>query len=495
MSLKNFKLMKLEYATVCMIALICILFSGCQKNKFDVPVNTATIRFSESAYTIERNALEPLTVRLPLSLPLEEDATAVITVDNSSTADASEYVVTPSLAATGIEMKLAKGATEATFQVASADNFEGDRTLVFKITSAKGGVIVSSTNASAVINIKGKPIILPSIGTSVTDLPSFGNVITTTASASSMYTVSGVKLSADVTITASANFQVSLNNITFTNTVSIPFATANASPVPVYARFVPNTGSNQGISGTITHSSGTLPDVVVNVIGVEYGNAAAGVLIMKDDFEYGSTAGNLKDLSSGNWTLFSGTVNPARYITAGLTFPGYVGSGKGGAVISENGAGSREDYSRSFTAQSDGVLYTSQLVNFASSPAAGDFYTSWRDPAAAYFNRIYVKDNGGKLNLGIAKSSATTSYSTTAYEYGQTYLLVTKYDFASGISSLYILSSAPPLIEPAVADATTNVGAGPASLINIIIRQNTGVLTTTMDGIRVATSWKQAVGL
>jgi hypothetical protein len=496
MSLKEFKLLEHQCTTIVFLAVIAVLLGGCKKSVFDVPVNTATIRFSESAYTIERNALEPLTIKLPLSLPLEEDATAIVTIDNtSSNADASEYVVTPGIPTTGLTLKLEKGATEASFQVASTDNFEGDRTLVFKITSAKGGALVANTNASTTVNIKGKPIILPGITTSTADLPSFGNVITTTASSSSMYTVTGIKLTANIAVTASANFQVSLNNSTFTSSVTIPFATANAGPVPVYARFVPNTGVNQGIAGIITHSSGTVPDAVVNVVGVEYGNAAAGVLIMKDDFEYGATAGNLKDVSGGNWTVFSGGVNPARYVTAGLTFPGFAGSGKGGAVISENGSGSREDYSRTFTTQTDGVLYTSQLVNFASAPAAGDFYTSWRDPAAAYFNRIYVKDNAGKLNIGVAKSSTTVAYAPANYDYGQTYLLVIKYDFATGVSSIYILTAAPTLIEPAVADATTNVGAGPTSLINIIIRQNTGVLTTTMDGIRVATSWRQAVGL
>jgi hypothetical protein len=491
MSLKKLKSVKHKYAFTALMAALCVL-AGCKKDKFDIPVNTATIRFGESAYTIERNTLEPLTVRLPLTLPLEEEAIATISIDNSTTADVSEYVITPTVPPTGLEIKLDKGATEATFQVASADNFEGDRTLVFKITSARGGALVANTNATTTVNIKGKPIILPAINTPA-DLPTFGNVLAGTTSTSLMYSVTGVKLTSNITVTASANFQVSLNNSTFTSSVIIPFASANAAPVPVYARLVANTGVNQGISGTITHSSGTVPDAVVNVIGVEYGNAAPGILLLNEDFSYGSTAGNLKDVTK-NWTV-SSTVNPIKYIPVGLTFPGYIGSGKGGAVISENGSGSREDYARGFTPQSGGVLYTSQLVNFASAPAAGDFYISWRDPAGSYFNRVYVKDNGGKLNIGIAKSSATVAYSTTAYDYGQTYLLVTKYDFATGVSSIYILSTAPTTIEPAVATATTSIGAGPSPLVDIFIRQNSGVLTATIDGIRVATSWKEAVGL
>lgn len=215
---------------------------------------------------------------------------------------------------------------------------------------------------------------------------------------------------------------------------------------------------------------------------------------MSEDFNYGSTAGNLKDVNGGNWSVFSGSVNPIKYVVPGLTFAGYAGSGVGGGVISENGSGSREDQFRTFATQTSGTIYVAQLVNIATA-AGGDFFTSLRDPAGGYFNRLYVKDDGGKPAIGLGKSTATTAYSPQALSYGTTYLVITKYDFASGLSSLYVLSGAIPVLEPANADATTDTGTGPVSLVNVIIRQNTVALTTSFDGIRVATSWKQAVGL
>lgn len=238
-----------------------------------------------------------------------------------------------------------------------------------------------------------------------------------------------------------------------------------------------------------------MPDASLSVSGVEYGNAAPGVLLMKDDFEYGATAGNLTAVSGGNWTVFSGTVNPVKYLTTSLSFPGYAGNGKGGSVICENGSGSREDLARTFPTQSSGTIYIAQTINISTAAAAGDFFMSMRDPAAAYFNRLYVKDNGGSPAIGIAKSSATVAYSSASYSYGTTYLVVSKYDFASGTSSLYVLSGSIPLIEPPTADAITTTGSGPASVTNLIIRQNTTALTSAIDGIRVATSWKEAVGL
>lgn len=177
----------------------------------------------------------------------------------------------------------------------------------------------------------------------------------------------------------------------------------------------------------------------------------------------------------------------------GLYYTGYIGSGKAGAVISENGTGSREDNSTAFTPQSSGTIYVAQMINIAAA-AGGDFFTALRDPANGYFNRVYVRDNAGSPQIGLGKSSTTVVYSSLNYTYGTTYLLITKYDFITGVSSMYVLSGAIPLIEPAVPDAVTSTGTGPLSLVIVCLRQNTTALTATYDGLRVATSWKEAVG-
>lgn len=494
MTLKADNLSNIKRPVLLLIVLVSLLLNACKKQQYALPVNVGTIRFSASAYTLERNAAQPLTVTLPLSLPLEQDATATVTIDNSGTAVSSQYTLAPAIPAGGLTINLANGATEAAFTVTSLENFEGDITIVFKITSATGGLTVANANASTTVTIKGKPIILPTITTSVSSLDDFKNVNSGTVSASKSFTVTGVKLTAPVTVTAPASYKVSLDNVTFTNSVSITAAAAMAAPVTVYARFAPTTGVNQTIAGSISLSSGVLSGSVA-VTGNESGNAMPGILIMSEDFNYGSTAGTLTGVNGGNWAVFSGTVNPIKYVVPGLTFAGYAGSGVGGGVISENGSGSREDQSRTFVTQTSGTIYVAQLVNITTAAAGSDFFTSLRDPAGAYFNRLYVKDDGGKPAIGLGKSSATTVYSPLTLSYGTTYLVITKYDFASGLSSLYVLNGAIPVLEPANADATTDTGTAPASLVNIIIRQNTVALTTSFDGIRVATSWKQAVGL
>lgn len=477
-----------------MICALCIsLLNSCKKDGINKPINQAAVRFGASSYTIERNASEPLTVTVALTLPLEEDATFVLDVSDKSTVENGDYSIDPAIPAGGRTITLAKGATEITFNVSSSDNFEGDRDLVLTLSNASGGATIANTNSNTTISIKGKPIVLPEIVRSVTTIPSFGNVVTGTASASQVYTVTGIKLKADITLIASQYFKISLDNVNFSNTATINFASANAGPVNVYVKFYPSSGENKNLTGTISHSSGTVPTVVVNVSGSEYGNAAAGVLLANENFNYGSAAGNLKDLTN-NWSIFSGSLNPIQYQTTSLSFPSYGSSGIGGSVVSENGSGSREDMYRSFPAQTSGTVYISQLVNVSASSSGNDFCLAMRD-GSSYINRVYMHDNGGKLGIGIGKSSSTIEYSPIDYNYGTTYLVVTKYDFNTGTSSLYVLASGLTSIEPPTPTASTSAGNAPTTLENFIIRQSTGSLTLNIDGIRVATSWKEAVGL
>lgn len=499
MNLMSSHLSSIKSRIVMVIVVMGVMLNSCQKEKLNIPGNVGTIRFAANSYTIENNTVEPLTIVLPLSLPLEQDATVIISIDASSTISVSEYTITPAIPASGLTLNLAKGATEISFKVSSLNNFEGEKTLVLKLSSATGGLTVANTNATATVNIKGNPIILPEVKTSTSSL-AFGNTITGTNSTSQSYTLTGIKLTANVTVSASANFQVSLDNTNFSSTVTIPFATANAAPITLYARFNAATGINQPISGTITHSSGSVPSNSLTVSGVEYGVAAPGVLIKQENFSY-PTAGNLTAVTGGAWAAFSQTlVNPIQYVTSGLNFTGYIGSGVGGALVTTNNTGNAEDAGWLFPAQSGGVIYTAQMINFASAPATADFFLSLGDGTTGtptYYNRIYARANGGQLSVGLGRNSATAAYSTTNLDYGTTYLLVHKYEFVTGTSSLYILSGAPSVIEPPTANAiSATAGADPSSLTRVVIRQGANTpLKATIDGIRVATSWKQAVGL
>lgn len=224
-----------------------------------------------------------------------------------------------------------------------------------------------------------------------------------------------------------------------------------------------------------------------------------GDAIFTENFDYGSTAGNLTALS--NWGRYSGTENPIQYITDGLSYEGYGNSAIGGAVTFEGGSGSREDVQIKFDSQNSGTIYLAQIINISSAAAtaSGDFFLSLRDADGGFFNRLYAKDNGsGKLLLGTARTRSgggSEVYSTTEYSYNTNYLVVLKYDFDTKDASMFVFSDSVPATEPATPDVVADTGAEPAALEEIVIRQGADAIAGTIDGIKVGTTWENTLGL
>jgi hypothetical protein len=98
-------------------------------------------------------------------------------------------------------------------------------------------------------------------------LPSFGNVIVGNDSSSQSFTVTAEFLTTSVTVTASSDYEVSLDNITFTPTVELTQTggVLNGEPVTVYVRFSP---TSEGLNnGTVTLSAVGAIDQIINVSG------------------------------------------------------------------------------------------------------------------------------------------------------------------------------------------------------------------------------------
>ncbi len=102
------------------------------------------------------------------------------------------------------------------------------------------------------------------------NLNTFLTIATGTPSAEQSYTIDGVDLTTAVTVTASANFEVSLTaGSGFGTTVTVPASTANAGNVSIFVRYNPASGASH--TGTITHTSTGVNPVTVNVNGVVSG--------------------------------------------------------------------------------------------------------------------------------------------------------------------------------------------------------------------------------
>ena len=208
-------------------------------------------------------------------------------------------------------------------------------------------------------------------------------------------------------------------------------------------------------------------------------------IYFEENFDYGSTAGDLTTISGGNWSNHSGTVNQLLYDTSSLSMANYPTSNIGGSITISS-AGS-EDVNRVFSPITSGKVYTSTLINL-STVGTGTYFFHFMDDAFGYTARVGAKDDGtGKILFGIGASSSTLTFGSTPFELNTTYLLVASYDIASGVSNLYVLTTAA-ASEPGTPEAT-NTGNPGFTVQKIGIRQGGGGPTATIDGIRVASSW------
>lgn len=220
--------------------------------------------------------------------------------------------------------------------------------------------------------------------------------------------------------------------------------------------------------------------------------SASGQALVAEDFDYGTTAGDLTSVSSSAWSAHSaGGSGPVGYVSAGLSLTNYPSSGVGGAATILQA--SSEDVNLSFTEQTTGIIYISGLVNL-SSVASGDYFFHLKDGGFGFRARIGAKSDGaGGINFGIGASSSTLTYGSTSYLLNTTYLLVGTYNIDTGESKLYVLSSAE-AIEPSSPEASNSGSAGTA-ISSVAFRQGSNTPDGTIDGVRVATNWQDIMEL
>lgn len=207
-----------------------------------------------------------------------------------------------------------------------------------------------------------------------------------------------------------------------------------------------------------------------------------------ENFDYGTTTGDLTTISTNKWANHSGAPNQLQYVTNNLSMADYPSSNMGGAMALSS-ADSEDVNSSLTTIITTGTVYSSALMNLSE---VGDgtyfFHLMEEDGSFNYSARVGAKSDGaGNILFGIGASSSSLTYGTTPFNLNTTYLVVTSYDIATGTSNLYVLSAAE-ATEPGTAEATSTGNAG-NSAQRIGIRQGNGGPTGVIDGIRVANTW------
>lgn len=383
--------------------------------------------------------------------------------------DESTWTATLSLASTfnGLVYVRMTGATAGEFN----GNITHNSTGAAEVTQAVSGTVSDPV-----------PTILP-----VSNLTAFTTLVGT-PSASQQYNLTAAFLTANITITAPAGFEISTDGSNYSAGLSV----APNYNGQIYVRL---TGTTAGtFNGNILHSSTGATDVNVAVSGAVT-NPAVPTTFLEENFEY--TAGTT--LVSNGWIAHSGAgTNSPTVAESGLAYPGYYAmSGLAGQTINTG-----EDVHKNLLeAQTSGSVYNSFLIKVTSATEAGDYvyhYATNADITTDFKAKFFVgRDTSNNVRFGLTKSANIGSaVAWTGYDYAlnTTYLVVLKYEIVPGTANDIATAWINPIIgvtepTPMLSAATTETDIGVLGIGAVGIRQSNASLTAIFDGIRVTNDW------
>ncbi len=221
--------------------------------------------------------------------------------------------------------------------------------------------------------------------------------------------------------------------------------------------------------------------------------------IFVEQFDY--PAGD--SLVSHGWINHSGSASIIFVVSGSLTYPGYPSTGN--SIDITMGGGSREDVHQDLsTPINTGAAYVSFLVRVDSASADDTYFLHLDDITGSfvYRARVFARNDGaGNLQFGISKASTSTVTWSGSLNFGQTYLLVLKYEIIGDVTGsddvvkLYINPDVV-LPEPGAPDLESTDIETDSQIGAIDIRQ--GFIDPpdsylTLDEIRIGTSWFDVV--
>jgi len=222
-------------------------------------------------------------------------------------------------------------------------------------------------------------------------------------------------------------------------------------------------------------------------------------LVLQERFDYpvGDT------LTNHGWINHSGTGFFILIAPGSLTYSGYPSAGN--SIDITMGGGSREDVHQDLLVPiSMGAAYAAFLVQVDSASTDDTYFFHFDDifGSFTYRARGFARDDGaGNLQFGISKASTSTISWGSALNFGQTYLLVLKYEIVTDVTGsddvvkLYINPDVL-LPEPGVPDLESTDTATDTQIGSALIRQgfvSPGESFLTLDEIRVGDSWFDVV--
>ncbi|MFZ1322430.1 MAG: hypothetical protein WAT71_12820 [Ignavibacteria bacterium] len=217
-----------------------------------------------------------------------------------------------------------------------------------------------------------------------------------------------------------------------------------------------------------------------------------GVMLL-ENFEY--PAGD--SLGYYGWRNFSGgTTNRFLVNPFNMPFPGYPLNSGNSITIKTNG---QDDYKDLYYSVNEGSVYATFVTVIQSATPGGDYFAAFL-PGNINTNfqcRVYAKDVGGLVALGISKSTDPAQYGPATINYGQPILVIMKYTFNTGtntddLMTLFVSQGPlPPIPLPPYAGPVTGIVQDLPDISKFAIRQGnaTNAPVIDMDGIKVSQDW------
>lgn len=231
---------------------------------------------------------------------------------------------------------------------------------------------------------------------------------------------------------------------------------------------------------------------------IAMGTAVAGAeVLLEENFDY--PQGEFPLTEGGWYTQWGGASSLS--IGEGLTFEGYAGSGVGNGVAINTDDDNNPH--RAFKQVTEGNVYVAFMLRPLTAYKKGYFLTLRDGDMGGYsfnFNGRVSVNEDGQLGLTFANNQNAV-YADEVLDGNTTYLVVLKYTIVEGKNndnvSLYCFDKMPdaepaaPLVGP-LSDAA-KVDINPA---NVVLRGYAGAdyVELLLDGIRVATTWDEALG-
>lgn len=163
----------------------------------------------------------------------------------------------------------------------SREEVDGDTVAVFVrftpgfdvLGAINGNLVLTSENADDLsLNVEGSGVIQPPTILLEEELNPFDPTLIDTTSIVQVYSVGGYRLTEDITVMAPPSFQLSLDSLDYSQSLSLDFETINSLEfIRVYARFAPGAGDNGVLTGDISHSSSgaVTQDLTISSVALE----------------------------------------------------------------------------------------------------------------------------------------------------------------------------------------------------------------------------------